>query len=320
MPPPYTVGHKLAFTPHWDTPTGTPPPWPPPGWRKDPKVGLGDSWGSIASRFTITDVWDLIFYNFRTQNPREVNWYMHHYLGCWKTKDGKNFCFDEAEVGQLYIPPVGWTRGTGALPIESFAAEVLDRCVADYRPIYWEKTWVGPTGLGKVIRAVRDGRIKVVLDPAWPTPASYDPDANKLFIKTASFAKVLHVSTLVHEATHAVLDQNKADLAYWKHEFLGFLAQGLFGWQTSPTWADKMARDATLANPYRYAFVLAQYLYKDPNREKYVDNHDTSVPDFRNPAETINPVTSLGLAIKTDIHYIQQKWWERRALDGLPAE
>ena len=120
--------------------------------------------------------------------------------------------------------------------------------------------------------------------------------------------------------TAPVLDQNKADLAYWKHEFLGFLAQGLFGWQTSPTWADKMARDATLANPYRYAFVLAQYLYKDPNREKYVDNHDKSVPDFRNPAETINPVTSLGLAIKTDIHYIQQKWWERRALDGLPAE
>jgi hypothetical protein len=109
-----------------------------------------------------------------------------------------------------------------------------------------------------VNRAVRDGRLKVVVDPGWPTPASHDPDLNEMFIKTPAFNKVLHVSTLVHEATHAVLDHNKADLVNWRHEFLGFLSQGLFGWQTSPTWADTMAREATLANPYRYAFVLAQ--------------------------------------------------------------
>ncbi len=319
-PPPYKVAHKRAFTPSWDPPAGPKITWPPLGWRKDPKVGLGENWSTVASRFTITDVWDLIFYNFRTTNTREVNWYMHHYLGCWKTKDGRNFCFDEAEVGTLYIPPKGWTRRTGALPVEGLLVEVLERCVADYRPIYWEKTWVGPTGLGKVIRAMRDGRIEPVLAPSLPTPASYDPWFNKIHFKTPNFTKVLHTSTLVHEATHAVLDVNKADLTYWKHEFLGFLSQGLFGWHVSPTWADKMARDPKLANPYRFAFVLAQYLYKDPSREKYVDAHDKFVPDFRNPKESINPVHALGVAIMTDEYYIQQKWWERRALDGIPPE
>jgi hypothetical protein len=144
MPPPYPVSHALTFTPSWDPPTGPTPTWPPPGWRKDPKVGLGDNWGNLASRFTITDPWDLIYYNFRTEKPREVNWYMRHYLGCWKTRDNKNFCFDEAEVGRLYIPPLGWTRGTGLLPFEAQIAEVLERCRPKFPTLYWQKTWVGP--------------------------------------------------------------------------------------------------------------------------------------------------------------------------------
>jgi hypothetical protein len=35
-----------------------------------PQGGAGRQ---LASRFTITDPWDLICYNFRAQNPREVS-------------------------------------------------------------------------------------------------------------------------------------------------------------------------------------------------------------------------------------------------------
>ncbi len=288
------------------------------GLAPRPQGGLGDNWGNLASRFTITDPWDLIYYNFRTEKPREVNWYMHHYLGCWKTKDNKNFCFDEAEIGRLYIPPLGWTRGTGLLPFEAQIAEVLERCRPKFPTLYWQKTWVGPTGFGKVIRAIRDGRIKVTLKPGLTTPASYDPIGNEIFIKSVAFADKMDLPVLIHEAAHAILDVNKADLTYWKHEFLGFLTKALFAYRVDPKWAEVVARSTTVALPYRHAFILGYYVHKDGKTEKMIDDHDKDVADFRDPSSTINPVQALKLAIQTDAHYIAQGWWKRMALDGIP--
>jgi uncharacterized protein YebE (UPF0316 family) len=49
----------------------------------------------------------LIEFNFKTRNPREVNWYLREYVGCVKTtQDGKNYTFEGADPQKaaIYIP------------------------------------------------------------------------------------------------------------------------------------------------------------------------------------------------------------------------
>jgi len=83
-------------------------PWPPEGTRKRHPVGSSktESFSTIAREAEI-DVWELIEFNFKTRNPREVNWYLREYVGCVKTtQDGKNYTFEGAdpEKAAIYIP------------------------------------------------------------------------------------------------------------------------------------------------------------------------------------------------------------------------
>lgn len=52
------------------------------------------------------EVWELIYENFRTRNPSEVNWYLRNHVGCSrKTKDGLNWIFsNDANPGIIYVP------------------------------------------------------------------------------------------------------------------------------------------------------------------------------------------------------------------------
>ena len=65
-----------------------------------------EDWGTVAAKFGV-DVQDLIFFNFMTNNPDEVNWYLHHYVGCVKkSPSGNNWMFsNRANPGIIYIPP-----------------------------------------------------------------------------------------------------------------------------------------------------------------------------------------------------------------------
>lgn len=69
------------------------------------KVKDGDSWRKLANTYGIGE-WDLIYQNFKTRNPKEINWYLEHYVGCKKkTGDGKNWLFSStANPGIIYLP------------------------------------------------------------------------------------------------------------------------------------------------------------------------------------------------------------------------
>jgi hypothetical protein len=71
----------------------------------------GDTWETIA-RANGLGVWDLIDANFKTRDPAEVNWYLHHYVGCTQTTpDGHNYVFSSnARPGLIYIPAGGRIR------------------------------------------------------------------------------------------------------------------------------------------------------------------------------------------------------------------
>jgi hypothetical protein len=49
---------------------------------------------------------ELAYANFRTLNPAEINWYLHHYVGCRKqTRDGYNYMFSTSDKpGIIHIP------------------------------------------------------------------------------------------------------------------------------------------------------------------------------------------------------------------------
>lgn len=66
----------------------------------------GEDFWVIASRHGYDKAWDLIEYNFKTRDPKEVNWYLRARVGCnVSTPDRKNWKFtSSAYPGIIYVP------------------------------------------------------------------------------------------------------------------------------------------------------------------------------------------------------------------------
>jgi hypothetical protein len=71
--------------------------------RDDPEQ---EDWESVARKFAV-GVKELIYFNFMTDNPDEVNWYLRWHVGCEKiSPSGNNWMFSRrATPGYIYIPP-----------------------------------------------------------------------------------------------------------------------------------------------------------------------------------------------------------------------
>jgi len=64
-----------------------------------------DTWISVGRQYNV-DVKKLIWFNFQTENPDEVNWYLRRNVGCnVPTPNGRNWMFsDSASPGFIYLP------------------------------------------------------------------------------------------------------------------------------------------------------------------------------------------------------------------------
>lgn len=64
-----------------------------------------DTWESVAQRFNV-DVDNLVRFNFVTNDPDEVNWYLKRYVGrVSPSPSGLNWAFNrKAKPGKIYIP------------------------------------------------------------------------------------------------------------------------------------------------------------------------------------------------------------------------
>jgi hypothetical protein len=69
------------------------------------RVSDGEDWASVAAQYDV-EVDDLIYFNFHTNVPEEVNWYLRRNTGCDVSNDGGlNWAFsDSAYPGLIYIP------------------------------------------------------------------------------------------------------------------------------------------------------------------------------------------------------------------------
>lgn len=87
--------------------------WRPPmsipyrvkGSNDKKEIAKRDTWISVARQHTL-DVDKLIWFNFQTEDPDEVNWYLRRNVGCnVPTPDGRNWMFsDSATPGIIYLP------------------------------------------------------------------------------------------------------------------------------------------------------------------------------------------------------------------------
>jgi hypothetical protein len=79
----------------------------PKGFVTTHRVSDGEDWASVAAKYNIEKVANLIYFNFHTNNPDEVNWYLRRNTGCNVSKDGgRNWAFSSsANPGKIYIPP-----------------------------------------------------------------------------------------------------------------------------------------------------------------------------------------------------------------------
>lgn len=78
----------------------------PEGSVETHRVSDGEDWASVAAQYNVK-VDDLIYFNFHTNVPEEVNWYLRRNTGCNISNDGGlNWAFSSsADPGLIYIPP-----------------------------------------------------------------------------------------------------------------------------------------------------------------------------------------------------------------------
>lgn len=88
-------------------------PYPPSKYRIAHKVQTGQNWWTLQKQYNLPDVWDLIRFNFGTNQPAEINWCLKHLVGCTlMTADKKNYRFSSAATpGIIYVPTMTWDRG-----------------------------------------------------------------------------------------------------------------------------------------------------------------------------------------------------------------
>lgn len=96
-------------------------PWPPvrtndPFYRyPEPYlVGLnkGENFSTIAKKNGV-DASDLVYYNFQTKDPKEINWYLANFVGCPAPKTGEKYY-------GFYGAPYNQLKNTGVIFIPRF--------------------------------------------------------------------------------------------------------------------------------------------------------------------------------------------------------
>jgi hypothetical protein len=297
---------EAGFKPRW-TPSPALATWPPAAWRAKHKVRLGESWLSVAMTHLVPDPWDLIYFNFETEDPLKVNWYLRHYVGCWAAApDGINFKFTSYDdPGHVYVPPHGYTRGTG-LPFQALVLSQLEKAVPLFPHVAFDSFHIGPTGLKGVLDAMRDGRIEVLHDPSLPAtaPASYQALKNRMRVRSASLTGWRERTILVHEAVHAIVDFRKYRLYGWQNEFLAYTTHAVWGRAADNARAEaKVGPHLMNTDIEHHAFILARYLRGTGARTLKVEPLDTLLPDYRDPTRNLNPVAGLTHAIASHPGY-----------------
>lgn len=235
------------FKPKWRKPSPTKilktwPPVPETPHNVDYILGSENFW-SLARQHGRANPWDIIIYNFRTEDPEEVNWYLHHAVGCWQSEDRANFSFkdaerDDGEMSKIYIPPKTWKpapsfkKGSGAgvflQGIQDAAANILTGLAGRMPTITWRQSTLTPTGLRKVADVIRSKDVIVVVEPIAQGSAFYFIDQKVIIVsRVPAVGDTDMAESLANEAVHVFAHMREKDVAVFRNEVISSLSQSL---------------------------------------------------------------------------------------------
>jgi hypothetical protein len=198
-------------------------------WAK----GAPENWSSIATDNGISNVWDLIMYNFQCRNPEEVNWCMKEFLKCTKSNDGKNFSFGPADANpKVHIPPVGFTAITpDDAAARELAIKILELPEVKKFSFQTPSATINSTLYADVLAHIKSNTILCSGNSAG-LPAGaigrWFGLQNILLIREPGTRSTLKDGIVLHEATHAGLDVAKKKMITLEAEVCGYVAEAAF--------------------------------------------------------------------------------------------
>lgn len=253
--------HILKSTP------ARPVVFPPPLAQKAHQVRTKDNWWSLASHYGRTDPWEIIEFNFRTRNPREVNWYLEFYVGCTQpADDGKNYRFDSLDSpGTIYIPPSSWSPSEDLALRQEVAFALTGPVVGRVNVLHAGRA-VSGRSLAAVGVRVLEGEIGVTVDPALGSDeAEYNSGTNTLHLGFRRAPTRTKKALIVHEAVHAVLDMRATSgLTIAESESLAYVVQSFYMHEHTPDPTAERLNDknAKKDKVYEIAWGMAAKLAK----------------------------------------------------------
>jgi len=220
--------------------------WPPKGavatrWATD-----GNFW-THARAVGRANPWDLIIFNFQTEDPREVNWYLQQAVGCWRLDPTGNFKFDSSLTsdgtdGMIYVPPESWSpparfsKGSGAgtfmTGIHHSAAAILRGLSHRMPTIRHGATTMRPRDYQTIADLIETNEISIDVNPDRGGPAGYLAEEKAIKLKfKPRIGNARHAASLANEAVHAATHYYEIPHNVLRNEYVstvaGAVAMGL---------------------------------------------------------------------------------------------
>jgi hypothetical protein len=295
------------MSPNVKKPTTLRSPWPPTDHLLQMQPVLGwDDWWSLQSLFKRCDPWDIIFYNFGTYNPEEVNWYLREWIGCHDvSSDGKNYRFGALPTGQpmqIYIPTDDWLPpGPQQGDAKRTALQILRDPFASTLSFKVGSVELTPGDLLSVAAMIDAGRITVHHRPCLGWMAEYRSGTNQLLIPFATMPHIGMRALMVHEAVHAAKDIDKTPLTMQESEALAYIAQALYLHRNGVDIGASVVQPSFMVNPRNFVawtgiFKFAARIAEDLDLGNPVSNLDvaglvlgiSAAPTYENEGAPLN--------------------------------
>ena len=218
-------------------------PWPPNSPSVPVPVSRHRNFPSLVKHYNkqfktqrSRTVWDVIIFNFQTEDIGEVNFYLEKKVGCTRTtSDGKHYTFHGAKPGLVYWPPVTWnpstrfTKGSSRSRAASNSAvksvaDVIDQYGRDCPLVKHEGMRVSGADLQLVALKIRNRSLGLIIDQKgrYLSPsddAAYDSVGelgNTVILRGVPKTRTEKLLA-IHEAAHAACDVSGYGIKERKH-------------------------------------------------------------------------------------------------------
>jgi hypothetical protein len=247
-----------SMTPNVKKPRTLSNPWPPTDHLLKAQTVTGwDDWWSLQRLFKRCDAWDIIYYNFATYDPEEVNWYLRERIGCRDaSRDGKNYRFGVLPGGrpmQVYIPTDDWLPpGPKQAAAKRAALNVLRDHVASTMAFRAGPLELKASDLAAVANAIESGHITIIHRPCMGHMAEYRGKTNQLLVPFSGMPPLNMRALMVHEAVHAAMDVRRTRQTMQQAEGLSYIAQALYLRRNGVSMGTSVPQPAFAVNPRNF--------------------------------------------------------------------